>query len=478
MATTANSILKFIDDAATTYNILNSTGIASNYQLTYGSWSPQVATKQTLLISGDALYTAVLETMTLNIVSNTSAADCISKLRAFFNFLDQADRWYQGGYTNAVRVYYQPKGSTLSAPARALVISHATDQAAMLSLPVLFDDVGTNYRINGVVLKFWRMGAWLCDTDIVSLGSTANGGISSIGTLSNGTGVCSPCDLLVSPAFDTTTQPSDIAASVMIIADAISGNSKIVSKRASLLSGGVYTSVADAANKPKFATILRYTPAVTTFVLSGLGTFTTIFSRVIAIYATVRNNSATTQFRIKVRIYVTAAGSNYQETQEVLIDNSTTSPRVVFLGILGIGDTYTSIAVNIAATVASGTLDIDNIVAVGIDDETTSILELPALNITNDVAAGAIVVQVDHNQDALDGTLFVIMPQIPIVRYGGSAGLNIGAIGRLPLMTLTDQKNFCWLMTRSTNWTFCDNGGTIVSMTPSVTRQRAYLIPE
>lgn len=472
---TTNSILKFVDDSGTTVDILASTGTPTNYQLAYGATQFGVSQRKVILLSGEPNYLPVLETLTLNIVSTVSAADCISKLRALVNLLDQAQRWYDGEFVAGVSVWYQPKGSALTNPSKARIIANDTDRS-MLSLPALYDDVGTVWRILGVQIKFWRMGLWLNDTDTGTFAATANGSIASPVAVSNSTGVASPCDITIT-GLNGTSQPYTAAKSVLILADTISGNSRIISQRASLLATGAYTSVADAANSPKFATVLRYTPATTSFVDTAVISRSAILGRVCAVYATVRNNSATTQFRVKVRLVSLSGSSNYTETQEVLIDNSSAVPRVVNLGVLTVPPNSSLYQLSVAATAASGSLDIDNIVFVTIDDETTAILEFDAFSLPNDIGSGAITLRINHNQGALDPTIHTVQPTYPDV-LGAAYGPAFAPLGRLPVMCYTGQKNYIWLLMSNSKWTHLDTTPTIVSLTLAYIRQRSYVVPE
>lgn len=473
----SNSFLQFVMDNPFTgsgfITILDPNGFPSNYQLAYGSWTPNVAKRKINTLAGQAIYSDVLEEMTLNILGN-SAAECTNNLQALWKFLDTAERWANGVFCPYVYIGYRPKGSNLSTVPRADILANLSDQS-ILSLPATYDDVGHIWRINGVTIRFLRRGEWLGVIDTANntglVGRKSNAVI-----LSAGNGISAPTDLQLGN-FNNSTMPVAVPSSVLIVADANfygSGSSHLLREiQASTMTATGYTSVADATNNSVWGNILRYTPTNTLYVQSGAANVTSGVSdtmgRNAAVYITARTNAGATGFLVRLL----ATPGNFQ-TRPIFIDGSSLSPRTFALGVIQLSDQSSpavQIAFQIAALSAAGSLDIDQIILVGIDNETTSIFELDPFSLVT--TADAIYLQ--HNQGARqDNSLFKHTE--PAVMLNLNRPMNY--IGTMPVMTLADAKHFVWLCPRDTKWQYRTNANGQVTLTLTVNRSQAYMVPE
>lgn len=507
MATLANSVLFFqwVSDLSagtlSTINILNSSGIPGNYHLTYGGWSPKVSKRKQNMLSGSVSYEPVEDEMTLDIKGAT-ASEATHNLQILINALDQADRWYDNQWVAPVRIWYQPKGSTVALNYNTLVLGNrSSDDWAQL--PVVYDEVGSTYWIRGVVIKFLRAGLWY-QSDTANTAATSAVRSGALGTITlpgPNSDLPSPCDLTFG-SFDTTAIPQPVPASVLIIADNTksSAEPKVATIDPSSSTTGVkYTSVNDSAKNAINTTIMRYTPTDTAYNENTPYAFTStgIAGNILAIYATIRNNSTTTTFKVKCYLAGSAVtvstAISRTVTQETFIDASIQTPRVVFLGTVvrptlaldGLGGSV-YLVVSIQASAASGSVDFENIILTSIDDETVSILELPQLNITGELSAGTRSLGFFANQ----GNYTVVNPfrghtpikPVVILNTGSPIYVLLPVNGLMPIMVQSNVVKALWLCVAANGvdrWPYVDNANNPKTVTTTITaRHSAYLLPE
>lgn len=496
MATAAYSELKIEGydtntGTLTTIQILSSTGTPTNYQLAYPTWQPSVSKRKDALISAGSAYMPVTDELTLNIVSTVSADDCLQKLNALIRLLDQADRWANDLPEHPVWIYYRPKGSTKAFLYNALILGNrSSDDWA--KLPVTYDDVGQNYRINGVVITIDRSGLWLqTDTTDTVVGSTATPFAPSSMTLAKAPSrIASPIDLSFG-SFNTAAIPQPIPASVLIISDVDDGsNSRIVQLNALNLATSVkYTSVGDAARNAVGTNVLRYTPTDTAYNNSNPAALNNINGFNYAVYASVRNNSGTTTFKVKVNAIGSGANNSAlakSTSQETLIDTSILTPRVVFLGVISrINIGNNRVYLSIQASAASGSLDIDQLIFVAIDDELASIIEMGSFHLTNEIGAGTNSLGFWANQGPL-GLIAPYYDQIP-TRASATIGLildcaSLNYVGDLPVLMRNKSIQWVWLCVAANGvdrWQYVDNANNpLATRITIIQRHLAYLIPE
>jgi hypothetical protein len=472
-------------------NILNTSGTPSNYQLAYGGWSPNVSQRKTNLLSGSVSYTPVEEELTLNVVSAVSAADCTNKLQTLLNVLDKADRWADNQLQPAVRLFYLPKGSTKTLAYNSLIISnHSSINWA--DLPVTYDDVGAIYRINGVKIKFLRLGLWFqSDTSDTAAGASTQAAFTGTLTLSGtASPIPSPIDLSFG-SFVTTTMPVSVPVSYLLFGakDASSNAQRVNQVTCSIMATGAYTSVNDAARQCPVTNVLRYTPAGITSVDTLAVSLGVVSGNNFAIFGLLRNNSTTTTFSVKVNLIsanAANAATNKSTSQVTLIDASIQTPRVVFLGtVQRVTVGSLRLFLSTQASAASGSLDFSQLFVAEIDDELTSIIEIAAFNMTNEVSAGSYQIGIFANQGdyAIGNPYSGILPIQPEVTFGtGAVYARLQTIGNLPIVTDSNTVNYIWLCVAAggaDRWVYVDNANAIVTPAMSITaRHSAFLIPE
>jgi hypothetical protein len=223
-----------------------------------------------------------------------------------------------------------------------------------------------------------------------------------------------------------------------------------------------YTSVADAAALARGGSVLRYTPTGTAAAKSGTITLSLIGGSPIAIIAAVRNNSASTTWLLHANL---SGLANEVSTPDVLIDTSSVAPRLVLLGTtIGVG--LTKISVTVAASAASGTLDIDYLIVVNLRDESVAVIAHDDISLAS-LGAGSVTLVAQ----------FLPYASIVPLLFASGAGGSVSASyrGVLPFQARDANAYALWTATNGAFWRFTNTSNAIVNVTLNCGRYRAYL---
>lgn len=364
MATQANEYF-VITDGTTTCTFSDGSAGNTDYRLVDG-WAPAVAHLSKSQLGGRGPYEDVTEQADI-LVKGASWNTAKDNVAALERLMQQAVRWARGENVAVVLVKWAPKGSqvaTTAAPFQAVVLG-----GAFTFKPVWTQDQNT-FQTNGT-LAFKRRGAWLLAAPVSgSSSSTAAPGPFTVTGMTSLLNVSPVQAVLKNLAARTAF---DFIDSTPLFLSGQQGDLQVVTPFAG--STTRFTVVADAANAAVGGSVLRYTATVTSeqqtvsFPASGNST-----SRRFAIFAALRNNSASTSFLIRTSaqwiIDTTTNNSNTSaKTPYVTIDTAHTRPRFIPLGIIAIPSPMTSLIlwVTAAASTGSPTLDINYVVAQAID---------------------------------------------------------------------------------------------------------------
>lgn len=438
-------------------------GGQTNWPVVRAKWGPRIAGIRTSQLAGHGPYAEAQEDLSCNILG-TTAALAWQNLDTLTRLLDKAERWWlRNESISPVLLKYVPQGSTIHSngtPLQAIVLGRVgDDELNGVDLPDNVNDAGFIFQIFDVRVLCMRRGAWtgLTETPATS-SSLANPAVLTRAFASTHP-INSPVDVTIG-GFDKTATPT-IKAGFLMVGSNIND---IQFAQPTLVTG--YTSVADSANLAKFGFIVRYTPTVTTAVLSG-NTFISgsAMSGTVGLYATVRNNSATTTFQI-AGIMTGPFGS--AQTAYQTIDTSTTNPRVIFLGeVSGIG--FTGMQVSCIASAASGTLDINYVLCVNLRDETVAVIAHESVDVSA-ISLNAVTLSFKFNP---------ITDQGPTAYVSGTiANAAVTYHGPLPLIATGINIYAIWVATNNNYWVFTNVSNTAVALTLSVTRYRSYLSPQ
>ena len=488
MATQAFPYLT-ITDGTTSVTIGDGSGGSVSYQLDAlaGAWRPGIAGFSQSQLGGRGPYDDVLETMTLDVTGATAAA-ATSNLQTLERLIGQAERWSRGDNVAVVLIKFAPQGSTVAttaAPYQCVVMGYApganaacTSGARLLMMPAA---AGSTYIIPRVVLTFQRRGAWLLAAAITGTSaSVANPGPYPVTGMTTHPNI-SPAQVKLAGFTLATHFDFDDSKPIVLLAQQ---GSDLQIAEAETGTIGVYTSVADAAGVARGGSVLRYTPGVTTEVFSGKITLSSMTSgaRRFAFFAAVRNNSATTSFKIRVRArYIVETSVTATETVAYtpLVNIGTTHvrPRFVPLGIVTIPAPLWGMEFGVTASAASGTLDIDYIVALAVDNPYARAIQLDY----NSANGGTydFTTAWDLLIDPLP--LSGITPVVYRNKQTTSDNLWLGYYGDVYPVAVTTTFQALIMGKRAdanTCWAYAPAAGAAVALTLTVSRYNAFLVPE
>jgi len=442
------------------------TNTVTNYPPVRGQWGPNIAGVRQSQLGGRGPYADVQEDLSCNI-RDTTAALCWSRLDTLARLLDKAERWWlRNENISPVLLKYAAQGSTIhsnATPMQAIVLGRAgEDELNGVDLPSNVNDAGMLFEIYGVKVKCLRRGAWTGVSD-----ASATSGSAASATVFTRTftthPINSPIDVVIggfTPATTPTIQPG-----LLMVGSAFNDISIVEAEAIGAVAP--YTTVADAANLARGGSVLRYTPTGTAAVItSGSASLVATLNGQIAVYAAVRNNSATTAFQVAA---VLVGFGNTVTTPPVLIDTSTVNPRLVLLGTTN-AISAASISLQVQASAASGTLDIDYLIVVNLRNETVAVIAHDAMPTTGFPAATCTI-------QALFNPVTDQYPSLRLVSSGGPI-FYAAYRGALPLLTTGDTLYCLWTATNSNYWRFTNVSNAIVNVTLQATRYRSYLSPQ
>lgn len=447
-----------LSDGVTTLNL----GSGAAYEVRDDGWAPQVAARRRDDLGGKGSYEDVDEEMIVSVLGSTGTV-MLTNAAALSQMLDQADAW-SAGDPAALPVYLQvqPRGSTLTSPVQALVLGRSRD--ALMVLPSDYTDHLVGNSIEEAHIRFTRQGTWL-DT-------TASIGASSVTV---------PGSLMTCPAMPAQAIPSPMRAylsglpallipsGVFIVAP----TNRFFIVDAEGMTITKWTSVSESAVASPYArlgAILRYTPTDTLPSTSAYITLggSTFFSDV-AVFAVVRNNSATTTWQLHANLSsdnLWDVGTSVS-TRDYLIDATSQNPQVISLGVVSHMDVCRRISLTATASAASGTLDIDYIVAVAVPDRITNIISHEAIDASGFGGPG--ILQVDATTSTLS----------PSILLTGSGALPVTYHGDPYFQSAGTTVSGMWLAcggASAANWR-CASGAGLVTTTLTTWRSPASLVP-
>lgn len=335
-----------LTDGTTTITFADGSGGSSWYRIS-NTWGPKIASLRQSQLGGYGPYENVDEDMALTIAGST-APHLYSNLDALNRLIDQAQRWYRGENKTAVLFKYSPTGATVSTSASPL---QAAVLGGALELPENFHDAGNNLKLMDARLRFTRRGLWLHRSASVSASAISESQTAL--SLGSAASYPSPTEVEWYPSFTTTTQPFGFLL--------YENSSSVTLLNAETGSGGAFTAVADAGSVATGGSVLRYTPATTTEVMSGGIVWGANLGKTFFILANIRQNSGTTNFSIRV----SNAGYSYTEYISVAACAGSGSCRWYPVGMLT-GAGGSTINLHITASSAAGSIDIDSIITIDV----------------------------------------------------------------------------------------------------------------
>lgn len=466
-----------ITDGITTITFLNSTTL-TNYFIESGSWTPNIAGKRRSPFGGVSPYEDVEEEINVR-VRGSSASDCYSKVAALSGLLNQAEGWNEEENNSPVLIKFAPNGSTVAsdtAPLQAVILGRAEgDETNAVTLVPEWDQAAYAFVLP-VRVRFMRRGVWVLGGTLTPIVSTA---VTSSARTSVNFGSTAQVRSPVSVSIGTFARDTTLTSfpSSYFIAASVSHTGAVFPIsiiEAETMTATGFTSVADSANSASGGNVLRYTPAGTAYATTNTENIFVAEYQYLAFFATLRNNSASATFQVKVQRLNSFPTETVLETSPVLIDNSSTQPRVVLLGLATqnlVGSTATprSYRIAVAASTTSGspTLDIDVITVVGWNrPDDVSIIAIHGFAF--DAVNTSIVID--------DATTEHITPKVYTTDASGSF-IFPGYAGNPYITHRQGVMHFALLATQSQYWRIVNTSGA-KTFTYTATRQVGYLTPQ
>lgn len=353
-----------LTDGTTTLDLLD----GSRYALK--NFDPVLAALQESELASGGPYLPVTQPLTLDIFGDTELR-CWENAHALIRLLDQGHRWNKDTPENAVRHVIQT--GFYATKVEALVLGQVGgDPFGGMTPEFEFPAPGSRYVLRDVTLAYLRSGVWeaTAETEVVS-SLVANPGIMSV-AFSSSNNTYSRVRLRgykdgVTPGFLRTATSGVLiltsdAAKIQI--NTAGGFSKI---------SGSATVTFPADSNAVGGTLIRTTAHTGVTKLQDAITFTALKRRV-ALFAAVRNNSASNTFYLRGE--VVDGTQNPNTTPIVVVSPSTVFPQIVYLGMVTarydlMPAAYCNIYINAASTNASDTLDINYVCLVCLDDQWT-----------------------------------------------------------------------------------------------------------
>lgn len=357
------SILK-ITDGTTTVDFIADTA----YRLL--SWSPAVATRRPNLLGGRGPYTDVIEEMRIFI----GGSSVLSKLATLRQLIDQAERWSRGEPVTVVQVHIQLTDT--SQELISVVYGAPSPGEEAIELPPNFTNAAVVTAIDPVILRFRRSGMWLAPEDTVT-GSTADNPTALTGLLTGTADADSPYELRLSGmawkegvfwnSFVLATSADTTANAAKKLA--------IIEAEVLDTGGGGPEGVTDTTNKARGGAVLRYDMTAGVPQLSVLADISASVHEDVrrwAVFASVRNNSATVSFKVRARLSDGGVYANsYTSWVTIPADYNDNNPAWVYLGQASIRNSLEKMLLEVEAD-GTGTIDFDTLALLATDSPTTS----------------------------------------------------------------------------------------------------------
>ncbi len=385
-----------ITDGTTSVTIQAGDGSVGNYPLVDEGWAPAIAGLRTSPLAGVTPYDDVVETLRLE-VNGSTAALALANLATLQKLLEQAARWYRGENETAVLLKFAPAGSTVSstsAPLQAAILGGGAAGDMGLQLTPKWSDVSFNYVISGVVLTLTRRGQWLQAEETSPTDSESNGDIAQVTFAAGATALPSPTQVKLTNFGYGKATGTRYHGGFILVAGGDSGARFAVGNAEGGTATGFTSVTPSGSTNPRNTNVLRYTPTGTTAALSG-SIMNPLFPgnpQLAAVFINVRP-STTVSFNVRARL-----DSNLELAYTPLVTVpavSTQYPRWVFLGLVPIDGGVNYVYLEVTASAASSSLDIDTVVVA--DALSTQIIALigPADADTN-ATAGTSTLLANH----------------------------------------------------------------------------------
>lgn len=328
-----------------------------NYALV--SWAPAVSARDRSLLGNYSPYLNVTETLTINVWGN-NVTETLQALDDINTVLEQAEAWSLGDAVEPVVMQVRMTDSSLADPLETIVLGRPSDESPMMLQPSFNQDL-LIYEIANVEIRLVRRGLWLGEEAETALPSTFTNPAVMTADMGDILNRLSPTTVRVT-GFGVNTP---MMGAGFLLVGGVQPNStygrNVAVYGAAEMTSTEFDAVDDAAHKAYLDDVMRIDASSDQ---TGTLAISNVYAEVsrLSVFAAVRNNSATTTWRVRAKSTGYVAAVDGWQT----IDASTQEPRVIYVGTpANQTGTHINVALEFAASAATGTLDVNYIVVLG-----------------------------------------------------------------------------------------------------------------
>lgn len=459
-----------------------------NYALV--SFSPVVTPLRDSVLGMHGPWAEVQEQITFHALGNT-AAEAYRAAAKVNALLDNARKWYDRSSITPIRLRVLAQDSALATPLEAPIFGRAVGGPPNLGLPAVWSQTYGKYVIQNITIVFRRGGPFLTAASESAAGaSTANPGVMAV-TLPSTPALAGPCVVRLDGFAITAGRAIDIPDGLLLMAPSLSAatDSGLVLFQGespttqTLAAGATFAATADAAARASAGNVgrLNHAAAVVNvesrlyYSLASWGN-----ARRMAVYCTVRNNSASV-WTIRAENVLNDLALSTPGTPSTTIPAGPSNPQVVFLGEIDMDDGSQGFNLFAAATLISGagTLDIDTLVCVDLTSDQAMIVSVGGYRTTLITATPSSSIDLRAEAQPLSR----VDPRLRWVNNGSNTFPTAYSGAPAPWASGSIIK-LIWYATHLVGgvtpyWTTQNAAGAaILSLTPTISRQTTYLLPE
>lgn len=446
-----------------------------NYAVPYDEWIPGVCQRKRGRLAGSGLYEDVEEQIPLHIRGATGTA-ALANLMALMDVIEAAEQFDLGGDAGVVTLEYLPNNSNLGSAVQAMVVGGS------VSLPTYVNDFA-NQEIPGVTLTVIRRGLWIGAEEAPAATSAQTHPYVFSATFATNQGRNVQPLAVDFSGFQGSQDSSgdDLGSEAYLVTASNQHKIKLIEAESATIKipGGTFSTAVDA--DASGGSIRRLQPTVLgnyELKYTASPAFTVEGQALYAGLVVVRNNSTTISYSVTLSAYVAAAESASMRTSPpVIIDTSTTDPRVVRLNPVlfeGLPDRIKLTFSPSAASASSGDrLDVDVAVVVQMTNPADRVVGLMNINKANLVSPLSLQVAAAATSERL--------PSV-VQAAGGAAEYRISYRGDVYLLATGDRMAACLIGTTGSHWRIVNgqlgSSPTVVSSAMTAARNLAYRVPE
>lgn len=386
-----------LETVSTVNVVTGAISLTSNAEYALVNCDLGITARRTSALGGASPYTDVPVDLTVHVIGSTAAL-CAAAMDRLIAMVAQARRWVNRENVDGVRLRMRLQGGTsdylcilLGPEDNEPPTSFAIEETAINSVNC--------FMVRDVTLRFVRRGLLTKTAAVTATSSATN--LKEIGSCTFAASSAIP----VPTAIQVTPSAGPMGSSPGYVVITALGRIRRLDAASGTVTSGSAASTVDTANRAVGGSVMRFTaPGAVVSVSLGLD----ITWRQVAVFATVRVNTAGGEWSIAARLGSTSVGSSDEGQPRVVTVQPLLNPQTVFLGFFSARlDFRTEIV--ITAIGNTGTMDINCIYIAGTDLPAYIIdARLGSQGFARDISyAGAIQPRDHYDRDPFVGSTII-----------------------------------------------------------------------